>query len=359
MSPCPDSKAEVVLYGAGCASLSLAARASELGSHKITVIAPTGYEVSDHVWGFWHMPWLTRLADKKQKTWQKWRIITENQMVEHKSTRHPYAAISRHRWIEACKSEAKKAGVKFIKSLPARDNIQVLDSRPPKPPSGCMIQHFRGYEIVLKDAGFDPSIAILMDFRCDQSRGIHFIYCLPFSSTRALVESTLFSTKIEPPDYYDKSIRTYLSDVIGVSDFKIDREESGAIPMALLGRFNPSYQGIGSNGGAIRPSSGYAFSFIQKQVGQILRDARLGKHLVVKCPHSRFTLLMDQIFLRVLHRYPRLAPRIFINMAAALTGEEFARFLSSQGTIFTWTKVIFAMPKLPFIRVLFPIFKKG
>ena len=41
MSPCPNSKVEVVLYGAGCASLSLAARASELGSHKIKVIAPT------------------------------------------------------------------------------------------------------------------------------------------------------------------------------------------------------------------------------------------------------------------------------------------------------------------------------
>ena len=175
--------------------------------------------------GFGICLWLVRVADKKQKTWQKWRIITENRMVEHKSTRHPYAAISRHRRIEACKSEAKKAGVKFIKSLPVKDNIQVLDSRPPKPLSGCMIQHFRGYEIVLKDAGFDPSIAILMDFRCDQSQGIHFIYCLPLSSTRALVESTLFSTKIEPPDYYDKSIRAYLSDVIG-GFTKIDREES-------------------------------------------------------------------------------------------------------------------------------------
>ena len=74
--------------------------------------------------------------------------------------------------------------------------------------------------------------------------------------------------------------------------------------------------------------------------------------MAVKCPHSRFTLLMDQIFLRVLHRYPRLAPRIFINMAAALTGEEFARFLSSEGTIFTRTKVIFAMPKLPFAGIV-------
>lgn len=359
MSSCLDSKVEVALYGAGCASLSLAARAGELGTHKITVIAPPGYGVSDHVWGFWDMPWLAQVADKKQKTWQKWRIITEDRIIEHRSTRHPYAAISRHRWIEACTLQAKHAGVKFIKSLPARDNLQILDSRPPAPPSGCMIQHFRGYEIVLKDARFDASTAILMDFRCDQSRGIHFIYCLPFSPTRALVESTLFSTEIESPDYYDKSIRTYLADVIGVSEFTIDRQESGAIPMALLGRFNPLYQGIGSNGGAIRPSSGYAFSFIQKQVGQILRDARAGQHLVVKSPHSRFTLLMDQIFLRVLHRYPTLAPRIFINMASVLTGDEFARFLSSEGTISTWMKVIFAMPKLPFIRVLFPTFERG
>jgi len=359
MSSCLENRVEVALYGAGCASMSLAARAGELPTHKMTVVAPPGFDHEDHVWGFWDMPWLAHLADKKRKTWQTWRIISADRMVEHRSAAHPYAAINRHCWIENCASQARHFGVNFITSLARKDNIQILDSRPPAPPPGCIMQHFRGYEIVTKDACFDPSTATLMDFRCDQSRGIHFIYCLPFSPQRALVESTLFSTEIASPDYYDHSIRTYLSEIIGISDFTIDRQESGAIPMAFLGRFDPSYQGIGGNGGAIRPSSGYAFSFIQKQVAQILRDARAGKKLVVKCPHSRFTLLMDRIFLRVLRLYPSLAPSIFTKMASVLTGDEFARFLSSEGTISTWAKVIFAMPKLPFIRALLPVWERG
>ena len=44
-----------------------------------------------------------------------------------------------------------------------------------------MLQHFQGYVVETKEDVFDDATAILMDFRCDQSRGIHFIYLLPFS----------------------------------------------------------------------------------------------------------------------------------------------------------------------------------
>ena len=36
-------------------------------------------------------------------------------------------------------------------------------------------------------------------------------------------------------------------------------------------------------------------------------------------------------------------------MAAALTGDEFARFLSGEAGVKTWIKVIMAMPKIPFL----------
>ena len=31
-----------------------------------------------------------------------------------------------------------------------------------------------------------------MDFRVDQSKGMHFVYLLPYSETEALVRSTIF-----------------------------------------------------------------------------------------------------------------------------------------------------------------------
>ena len=60
-----------------------------------------------------------------------------------------------------------------------------------------------------------------MDFRCDQSKGIHFIYFLPFSKKRALVESTLFSNKVENKSFYIKEIKKYLKNILKVNNYII------------------------------------------------------------------------------------------------------------------------------------------
>ena len=73
-----------------------------------------------------------------------------------------------------------------------------------------MLQHFVGWEVKAAAGAFDPTTAILMDFRCDQTRGMHFIYCLPFSDQEALIESTLFSPELAPADFYDAAITSYL-----------------------------------------------------------------------------------------------------------------------------------------------------
>ena len=85
-------------------------------------------------------------------------------------------------------------------------------------------------------------------------------------------------------------------------------------------------------------------AFIQKQIDQILRGAKPGKPLQVKKPHSRFELMMDQIFLDVIRRKPSLAPAIFTSLARYLNGDEFACFLSGEASMKIWLKVIFAMP---------------
>jgi lycopene beta-cyclase len=188
---------------------------------------------------------------------------------------------------------------------------------------------------------------------------MHFIYCLPFSARNALVESTLFSPELAPEPFYDAAIRRYLKEIVEIDDYRITRHEKGVIPMATLSQRDPNLTGIGANGGAIRPSSGYAFSFIQKQIDQIINSAKPGQPLTVKTPHSRFELFMDVIFLRVIRHHPALAPKIFTAMADGLTGDEFALFLSGEAGPRLWTKLVLAMPKWPFICALFQIDKAG
>jgi lycopene beta-cyclase len=339
--------------GAGCAALSLAARASEFANHHFTIIDPETHTADDHIWGFWAMPWLASASNGARKQWFKWRIISPDRVIERSSQDHPYSAIHRYEWLKKCRKKALAAGVDFRSKQSRKMALQIFDSRPPSMKGGVMLQHFSGYEISTNRDVFDSTTAILMDFRCDQSRGMHFIYCLPFSARNALVESTLFSPELAPKPFYDSAIRRYLKEIIGIDDYRITRHEKGVIPMATLPQRDPHLTGIGANGGAIRPSSGYAFSFIQKQIDQIIASAKPGQPLTVKTPHSRFELFMDGIFLRVIRHHPLLAPQIFTAMADRLTGDEFALFLSGEAGPRLWTKLVLAMPKWPFICALF------
>ena len=349
-----QAKMSIAVLGAGCAALSLAARSNSFLSHQFTIIDPETHVSDDHIWGFWAMPWLDHVTSVTRKTWHNWRIIGPDLMLNLSSETHPYCALSRHEWLTHCRQQAKDAGVSIVHSLDHLNPRQILDSRPPKSPPGALLQHFLGYEITSSYDVFNPDTAILMDFRCDQSRGVHFIYYLPFTQRRALVESTLFSPSLVSEDFYDKAIKHYLANHLGCTDYTIERRERGVIPMASLQQHDSDLTGIGANGGAIRPSSGYAFSFIQKQIDQISSNAKPGKPLRVKKPHSRFELLMDQIFLRVIRRQPALAPVIFTSLARYLNGDEFACFLSGEATAKIWLKVVFAMPTWPFLFAFLP-----
>lgn len=343
----------VALLGAGCATLSLAARASELATHEMTVIDPQSHPAEDHIWGFWMMPWLANVKEVLRKDWFQWRIISADHCVTHITDQHPYCALRRHDWMARCREFADANGVGFAQSVDPARHEQILDSRPPTVPKGMMLQHFLGYEVEAKTPVFDDKTAILMDFRCDQTLGMHFIYCLPFSDRHALIESTIFSPNVAPKSYYRTAINSYMRDVIAVEDFTILREETGVIPLGVMAQRDPKLTGIGGNGGAIRPSSGYAFGFIQKQIDRTIARARVGTPLIVETPHSHFEIVMDHIFLAVIRNDPERAPEIFTRLADCLSGDEFALFLSGEASARIWVKVVMAMPKKLFIKTLF------
>ena len=77
---------------------------------------------------------------------------------------------------------------------------------------------------------------------------------LPFSPTQALVESTLFSTKVLEEEFYIDSINQYLSSHYGATVKKIAHQEKGVIPMGKLSQHDPKIPGLGANAGAIRPA---------------------------------------------------------------------------------------------------------
>ncbi|MEC8728107.1 MAG: lycopene cyclase family protein [Candidatus Puniceispirillales bacterium] len=362
---------QMAILGGGCAGLSLAATAGDWPDVEMTVIDhPDHKNRRDHNWGCWSIGGLEQVSAMARKTWSQWAIITDKAIHKQSSGQHPYMAIESKAWLNHCRIQARQHGVRFTEtrlsdmtvgdqgvqltadiSLPVFDYL--ADSRTPNLPDGIMLQHFRGVEIKTEYDVFDPDCAILMDFRCDQTRGIHFIYVLPYASNRALVESTMFSPELAPEAFYDTAIADYCNRILQAGKVMVLRREEGVIPMGFLSPRDHHVHAIGGNGGAIRPSSGYAFVFIQKQINHALAKFKKDGQFHVSSPHKRLDLWMDAVFLAVIRKHPRLAPHLFATIAKTLSGDEMAIFMSGQATNRLRLKIIMAMPKWPFIKALF------
>ena len=378
--PKPENE-DISIWGAGCAGLSLArALAPHLASGRISAKAAiygalTPAIEHSHIWGFWQTGWLAEAAQLSRKSWQYWQIITPFGRVTQKSERFAYHGLESAVWLKDCLKQAE-GQLAFKQGAPepgagAGDGDGdgqrlglglglVLDSRTPDVPENSLLQHFKGWEIKTDKAVFDANILTLMDFRCDQSRGIHFIYLLPFSENTALVESTFFSEQTEDSTFYEQAIQTYLKDIYQIEDFQILREEAGCIPMNFLSPRDPSLLAIGANGGCVRASSGYAFAFIQKQVQQIARHLAEGQKITqIPVPHRAVDRWLDRVFLAVLKAHPEAAPDIFLRMAKALSGDELAKFMSGLADLSIYAKLILAMPKQIFIAQIIPAFKRS
>lgn len=367
MSQHPQTQAvgadEIAIIGAGCAGLSLARRLTLSGAgYRARLYGPVSTAATQgHSWGFWATNGLEEQARLATQSWAKWQIITPAQKITQRADNHPYCRLDSRTWLGHC-LKAIAGQVPMDEAGPdeaAPDKPEtglVFDSRPPTLPDGAMLQHFRGVEIKAKKPCFDADTAILMDFRCDQSRGIHFIYLLPYSPDQALVESTMFSPTVQEDAFYDQAITAYLDAHWDTGGYEVHHREAGCIPMAFVEPRETGLLAIGANGGCVRPSSGYAFCYIQRQADEIVRRLGSGPAELslasLPPPIRRFDLFLDKVFLRVIRRHPETAPDLFARIATALSGDEFARFMSGLADFTIYAKLITAMPTGLFVSAL-------
>ena len=148
-----------------------------------------------------------------------------------------------------------------------------------------------------------------------------------------------------------------LEKVCFVKKYSIEKEERGVIPMVNCTPLDKNILAIGSNGGCLRASSGYAFNSIQRQTKKLANDLLRGKNITkqrqILQPHSNIEKILDQVFLRVLMENPRRAPGLFIKIGLSMTGDEFALFMSGKAKLSIIVKMIISLPKRLFIKAMF------
>ena len=357
MSHPSSNKLNVDIIGAGCAGLSLAHYIKKGSDPKNPSNLNFYGELSSalenpHYWGFWGMPWSDEAISKSEHKWNKWKIIDNDNEITLQSNLHPYYVLDSQSWLRYCGGEEYKMNSK----VPVNEKL-VFDSRNPIIPTRRLVQEFVGQIVVTKEETFYPDAAILMDFRCNQSDGIHFIYLLPFSKNMALVESTRISESSCPSKWYRDAIKEYLKKIYSTKNYSVEKEECGRIPMVNCDILDENILAIGSNGGCLRASSGYAFNSIQRQTKKLAKDLLHGKNISKQCqilkPHSNIEKMMDQVFLRVLMENPHTAPSLFIKMGKSMTGDEFASFMSGKAKLSILIKMVISLPKKLFINAMF------
>ncbi len=213
-----------------------------------------------------------------------------------------------------------------------------------------LLQHFRGWWIDTAEDCFDATTADLMNFNVSQQHGCTFVYVLPVSARRALIEYTLFSEEELPEPEYEQGLKTFIQNELNLNNYTITEKEKGIIPMTNL--HFPKQDGklfyIGTAGGQTKASSGYTFQFIQKQSAAILQKLLQNKIPLVLSAAKRFGFY-DSTLLRVLHERKLGGADVFYQMFKRNKATQVFRFLDNETNVWEELQLMNSTDKRIFI----------
>ncbi len=216
-----------------------------------------------------------------------------------------------------------------------------------------LLQHFKGWIIETKEPVFDPEKPTLMDFRVGQEEGTTFVYVMPFSATRALVEFTLFTPSLLTQEAYDAGLRDYLRDYLKITDYTLLEEEFGVIPMTdhVFPAVNGNIVHLGTAGGQTKPSSGYTFRFIQKHVAAVVDQLALsGNPFLQKSILQKRFMWYDRVLLHMLFYKKMSGATIFTLLFSRNPIQRIFRFLDNETKLPQELVLLNTLPQWPFMK---------
>ncbi|MFN5607347.1 MAG: lycopene cyclase family protein [Bacteroidota bacterium] len=390
---------DLVFLGGGCATLSLLTRLIESGAcidKRFLIIDPSDKKSNDRTWCFWekgsgyfeklvHHEWgeldfkQPRFSDSLDMDGYRYKMIRGIDFYEYclqvlqASGQVDFLQDEITDWsIEKTDSQGEilnssgeilRITGKKTEKISVKANLIFnsipLDLGKKQPGVVNLLQHFKGVIVESDQFNFDPHRATLMDFRVSQKEGTTFVYVLPLSKNKALVEYTLFTADLLGAEQYNQGIADYITTYLGVSDYKIMEEEFGIIPMTSQqfpwyanGAFN-----IGTAGGQTKGSSGYTFQFIQKrsaQLAALLQNSsdwsKLKSTLIQLQGDAKRFHFYDRVLLNVLaaNYYP--GDQVFATLFEKNPAHRVFQFLDNETNLLQELQIISSLPTWPFLK---------
>ena len=222
-------------------------------------------------------------------------------------------------------------------------------------------QHFKGIVVEFDGPVFDDRVARLMDFNVPQMDATAFMYLLPLTDKKALVEYTLFSPTILETAEYDLVLNAYMVEHYKGLAYQIQHTEMGAIPMTSkkLTSNDGAVISIGTMGDAVKASTGYAFQFIQKQTQQIVYQLKLNQALTPAVHHTRHQFY-DAVLLYILEHKKMAGDEIFARIFKKNDAATVFRFLSNASSILDDIRIMISLPTQIFLPAAIQVlFRRG
>ena len=369
---------DYIICGGGMAGLSLAYHLSlsKLSHSKILIIDPEKKTKNDRTWAFWEnssSPFESILA----KNWKSINIVNskgQKKLYDLKSYSYKlirgidfYTFVYEHlkqfsniTFHYGLVNQIEQTGNTM--KVVATNNVEfsadyIFDSTFKLNLSNHknlnLLQHFKGLVLESETEIFEEGAPEMMNFSIEQKphQG-RFMYILPFSKTKALVEFTVFSENLLTEKEYNIPLENYLKQNYKNHSFKISEEEYGVIPMSDVAIDEyPSnrHVRIGTSGGYTNPATGYTFANTQKRlIKMVQKMEKTGSPVLLTHWFDKRHKLYASTLLNVIkkNRYPMA--ETFDRIFSKNDIESVFRFLDNESSLWDELKIMWSTPKLKF-----------
>lgn len=272
-----------------------------------------------------------------------------------------------YKYIEDRVSDVNKQSDMFRIQTQSNDEFEahlVFDSRlpqwnSPKSHQAHLLQSFYGQVVTASVPVFDPKTFTMMDFSVPQMGFTQFLYVLPYSKHKALVELTRFGTSVITKEEGQQFLQSWMLEQ--ESKLSLEKEEYGVIPMSTAEIVSSPLEGmgnyfrVGTAAGRVKPSTGYAFKRMCRDALHLVEIVQNKQRSVKDFPRKeseRFAFY-DRLLLKILETTPSMGKHIFTRLFERISPIKVFRFLEEKTTIIEEVPILMSLPKKPFLAAAF------
>ena len=376
---------DYIIIGSGLAGFQLALAFAEDSFFKqksIAIIEPSDKSSNDKTWSFWEQT-PSLFEPIVHKTWNTAEVYGLHKKLQLNLKPYTYKSIRSIDFYSFCKKKLyKNSQFTFIEDEVISVNPitlqlktkqgntfsakHIFDSRIPteffsnKNKHITIQQHFKGFVVETENASFNATKFTMMDYRLKDGNQTTFMYVLPFSSKKALIEFTYFTPKLVDKNHYEAFLKKYISKYLGITNYTVIEQEYGVIPMSNypFHKHNTlNYTKIGTAGGWVKASTGYSFKNTQKHCVKLIKHLKLKPNKPFNPTKAKYRFY-DAVFLNVLKNENYKGEWLFTTFYKKNKPQLFFKFLDEESTFFEDVKIMCSLFSFSFIKAFFRFLTK-